>query len=254
MFAVVPLAIYQTNYVWLLQVRGETWVVDPGDAAPIIQHLERQGCAPSGVLITHNHWDHVTGLKQLLQRYPMPVFGPAKAKLEQITHPLAEGDALELGGLEVQVWETPGHTEDHLCYYLSQPGALFCGDTLFAAGCGRLLGGTADQLYDSLQRIGRLPEHTEIYCAHEYTLANIDFALAVEPSNLALHARQRQSQALREAQLPTLPSTVELEHATNPFLRVHLPWVQQAASAYCGRSIEGPRAAFAALRHWKNHY
>lgn len=250
---VIP--IYQDNYVWCLLTETETWVVDPGDHKPVLDYLERTGRTLSGILITHHHWDHVTGIVSLVKAANphAPVIGPS-FEIAGVTRLAKEGDQINIGAYQILVWETPGHTRDHLSYYLPQPGYLFCGDTLFAAGCGRLFDGTMEQLYASLQRIASLPPQTQIYCTHEYTLANLDFALAVEPSSQALKQRQQYSIQLRQNGTPTIPVDLGTELATNPFLRIREQSVQQAVKKAANLQESDYFLIFSELRKWKNRY
>lgn len=258
-FRVEPIPIYEDNYVWLLHIGGATWVVDPGDHVPVREALLRQNRQPNGILVTHGHWDHVTGIAPLVQAFagntvPIPVYGSPLCQHPAIDHPVREGDRIELGGLTAEVWETPGHTRDHLSFYIPAIDSLFCGDTLFAAGCGRLFDGPMEQLYHSLKRIATLPRHTKIYCTHEYTLANIEFALAVEPDSVALHQRQQDCRALRDAGQPSLPTNLAAELATNPFLRTRQPSVQRSVKKSTSLTANDDFLIFSELRKWKNRY
>lgn len=226
-------------------------IVDPGSAAPVLNCLQERTLNPRGILITHHHYDHVDGVNTLLQHYDMPVYGPAGSAIKGINHPLQAGDRVSPAeSLILEVLATPGHTRDHIAYYGN--GMLFCGDTLFAGGCGRLFDGTAEQLNASLQQLAHLPEETQLYCAHEYTLANLRFASKVEPHNIALQQRLAATIELRQRHVPTLPSTLSLELATNPFLRCHIPAVRHAAESFSKRELPTPAAVFIALRYWKD--
>ncbi|EMR12421.1 hydroxyacylglutathione hydrolase [Methylophaga lonarensis MPL] len=219
---------FEDNYIWLIQSEhsAETMIVDPGSAEPVLRKLQTLELEPVAILITHHHHDHVGGIRQLRQSYAdLPVFGPRQEQIPEMSHPLAEHSGLSLHPAfpAVQILDTPGHTAGHISYLLD--GKLFCGDTLFAGGCGRLLGGTAEQLYASLLRLRQLPAHTEIYCAHEYTLNNLLFALSIEPDNQALHLRLAHCRQLRAHDLSTVPSRLADELQTNPFLRCDQPSV-----------------------------
>lgn len=251
---ILPIPAFRDNYIWALWADDRLAVVDPGEAAPVTAFMEREGLTLAAVLITHRHNDHVGGVAELLARQPgIPVFGPANETIPGRTHALANGDAVDLGPLgRYRVMDIPGHTEGHIAYV--GEGTLFCGDTLFAAGCGRLLGGTALQLHASLGRLASLPGETRVYCAHEYTLSNLRFARAVEPDNAALITRQRTCTALREQGVPTVPSTIEAELATNPFLRCTQPAVRASAEQEAKSALKDDLAVFTALRAWKDTF
>ena len=253
---VLAVPAFQDNYLWLLHDdERRAWVVDPGDPAPIEAALHARGLSLFGVLITHHHFDHTGGALQLAERYDCAIYGPANSPFEGITAPLEDGAVLALGSTPFTVLTVPGHTLDHIAYYSAEAGLLFCGDTLFAGGCGRMFEGTAPQMHGSLARLAALPEDTAVYCAHEYTLANLRFAKAVEPHNAALLARIDEAEALRAAGTPTVPTSIALERATNPFLRTEAPSVRQALAAQ-DASLEHaePSACFAALRGWKDRF
>ncbi len=264
MLTISPIPAFSDNYIWHLERKGEHWVVDPGDAGPVIDAL---GDSPlSGILITHHHLDHTGGIAQLSSRYQCPVYGPGSIK--GVTEPLADGDRCEVLGLPLVVMDVPGHTLDHLALLLEEDGSgsssqgtpqlhLFCGDTLFAAGCGRLFEGTPAQMYTSLSKLAALPPETRVYCAHEYTLANLRFAEAAEPGNTAIQNRIAETQALRADKRPTLPSTIGEELATNPFLRCHIPAVARRAAnhgANGGVEDSDEVEVFARLRRWKDNF
>jgi hydroxyacylglutathione hydrolase len=255
--SVLTVPAFKDNYLWLIHDGMNAAVVDPGDAAPIMASLEEHGLTLTAILLTHHHADHIGGVPALLDRFDVPVFGPRKDGIEGITVALGEGDRVTVPGLglELAVLDVPGHTLGHIAYVRTTPGLhwLFCGDTLFAGGCGRLFEGTPGQMAASLDKLAALPEDTEVYCAHEYTLSNLRFALAVEPANEALKLRLRDESAKRAADLPTVPSSIGLERRTNPFLRYRKPAVAASLVA-AGKLAEGaaPVDAFAALREWKN--
>jgi hydroxyacylglutathione hydrolase len=254
MVQVVPVAAFKDNYVWTLRNATHAAVVDPGEAQPVLDYLRREKLALAAILATHHHADHVGGIAGLLGHYEVPVYGPKHEPIATLTRPVAEGDTVRLPelGVTFSVLDIPGHTRAHIAYYGA--GALFCGDTLFACGCGRLFEGTAEQMYASLAKLTALPDDTKVYCGHEYTLANIGFAKAVEPGNRALTEREARDRRLREAGKPTLPSTLRDEKATNPFLRCREPAVIESANKYLGARVADPVRVFAAIRDWKNRF
>lgn len=253
MFDTIPIPAFKDNYIWLLRQGAAAVVVDPGDAAPVLAVLARERLSLEAILITHHHADHQGGVAQILAHAPAAVFGPAAESITGLTQPLHGGETLRLPrlGAEFRVLPVPGHTAGHLAYYGA--GRLFCGDTLFGCGCGRLFEGTPAQMAGSLARIEALPDETEVFCAHEYTQMNLRFALAVEPRNAALRRRADATALARAQGLPTVPSTLALEKATNPFLRCREPAVIAAARAHGARD-ESPVAVFAAIRAWRNDF
>ncbi len=253
-----PVPAFEDNYVWVLHDGGHAAVVDPGDAAPVLAFLRANNLQLDAIICTHHHGDHVGGVDALLDqlhlRGKIPVYGPAGEDIPSCTHALKEGDqiAIESLGLAFTVIDVPGHTAGHIAYYGGD--MLFCGDTLFACGCGRLFEGTAEQMQHSLAKLAALPPHTRMYCAHEYTMGNIAFAEAVEPDNGDLKLRKAFCAAKRHRKEPTLPSTIGLELATNPFLRWGVPSVQEAARSR-GVPLGAPaHLVFAAIREWKNNF
>ena len=233
-------------------------VVDPGDAEPVVAYLAAEGLELEAILVTHRHPDHVGGVADLAKQFGAPVLGPALEPIPARTRALADGEDVELPALAARfaVMHIPGHTLGHIAFAGEVGGqpVLFCGDTLFAGGCGRLFEGTPAQMHASLARLAALPGATQVYCGHEYTLANLRFAQAVEPESRALAARIVREQAKRARDLPTLPSTIDEERATNPFLRAHVAEVRAAAERHAGRSLDGEVAVLAAVRRWKDDF
>lgn len=256
MFEVTPVAILGDNYVWLVRPAGAPTavVVDPGEAAPVIAELERRGLGVEAVLITHHHGDHVGGVVGLLERHPAPLWAPAGEVVEGADHRVGDGDQIVLfgGRLSLDVVHVPGHTAGHVAYLAT--GLALVGDTLFAGGCGRVFEGTPEQMFASLERLAALAGGTRIYCAHEYTVANLRFAAEVEPHNHALADRIRAAAALRQQGQPTVPSTLDLERATNPFLRCREATVTAAAGRHAGRPVAPGVDTFAVVRSWKDGF
>ncbi|WP_265942991.1 hydroxyacylglutathione hydrolase [Dechloromonas sp. A34] len=249
MFDVSFIPAFKDNYIWLLTQGSSAFVVDPGEAAPVLARLEADGLRLEGILITHHHGDHQGGVGELKAHYKPEVFAPAKESITGCTRPLDGGERIEVLGQTLQVMAVPGHTLGHIAYYA--PGLLFCGDTLFGAGCGRLFEGTPAQMAASLDSFAALPDETLIYCAHEYTEMNLRFALAVEPDNLALRQRVTRVAAQRAAGLPSVPSTLAEEKATNPFLRSGEAAVI-AAGLQHDAVDRSKTAIFSAIRGWRN--
>nr|WP_010101674.1 hydroxyacylglutathione hydrolase [Verminephrobacter aporrectodeae] len=251
-------AAFADNYIWMLHDGRQALAVDPGDAAPVAQTLERLGLQLQALLITHHHADHVGGVDALRAATGAIVHGPARERIAPPLERLAQGDTAHALGLRFAVIDVPGHTAGHIAYYCPQVDAaplLFCGDTLFSGGCGRLFEGTPAQMLDSLDRLAALPGDTRVCCTHEYTLANLKFACAVEPGNAALLDYSRHCAALRAQHQPTLPSCIALEREINPFLRVRQAAVAQAVQGYDARvQRDDAVAVFAALREWKNDF
>jgi len=251
---VEPIPAFNDNYIWLLVRGSEAAVVDPGDADPVLQRLRQRGLNLTAILVTHHHGDHVGGVEELAQTSGARVYGPRAEPIPACDVPLAGGDRLEVLGTTFEVLDVPGHTRGHIAYHAPAQRWLFCGDTLFAGGCGRLFEGTAGQMTESLARLACLPAETRVYCAHEYTLSNLRFALAVEPDNSALRARQQACIARRERDEPTVPSTIGEERATNPFLRCDMPAVRRLAQERAGAPLATTAEVFAVLRQWKNTF
>jgi len=253
-YSIEPIPAFADNYFWLIARGGDAAVVDPGDAQPVLQRLQQRMLRLTDILVTHHHGDHVGGVTALVQASGARVWGPRRETIPSRVVALADGERIEVLSMEFEIIDVPGHTLGHIAYHAPQRQWLFCGDTLFGAGCGRLFEGTAEQMTTSLGRLAALPDATEVFCAHEYTLSNLRFALAVEPDNRALLERQRACAALRQRGLPTLPSTIAEERATNPFLRCDVPAVQRAAAARAGSEPATSTEVFAVLRQWKNAF
>jgi hydroxyacylglutathione hydrolase len=252
MLHIIP--AFTDNYLWLLATPAGAWAVDPGDAAPVQAVLDRHGLQLAGILITHHHPDHVGGLARLVGNTKIPVYGPAE-NIAGITTIAGGGEKLDLPGIgTAQVIATPGHTRGHIAWHLPAQDLLFCGDTLFSSGCGRLFEGTPEQMHASLSRLSALPDATRVCCAHEYTQANLRFALAVEPGNTAITERIREVGRLRESGQPSVPSLLANERRWNPFLRCDEPVVIAAAAAHAGRPLAAGAATFAVLRAWKDSF
>lgn len=267
MLKIRPVPGFSDNYIWMLQQEGssQALVVDPGDASRLVPLLESEAIDLVAVLITHQHIDHVGSVAKLVERYPeLAVYGPKQSVVSRtrfgpeypipnlISHPLSEEDQIVIESLGVvfRVIGLPGHTLDHIGYF--GEGVLFCGDTLFGCGCGRIMGGDKELFESSLAKIAELPANTQIYCAHEYTLDNIGFAKWVEPNNPGLQQRDEDDMSKQEKGIPTVPSSLELELKTNPFLRYKVPAVKLAAENFIGRKLETDADVFAAIREWKD--
>ncbi len=253
MFDIAAIPALQDNYIWVIHDDLHAAVVDPGDAAPVLAFLNERGLQLEAILCTHRHADHIGGIAELRGVYNVPVYGRRHPNNPHITDELREGDKLRFEGVGIQfdIIEIPGHVDDHIAYLA--PGMVFCGDVLFGAGCGRNFEGTKAQLHHSLQRLANLPDATRVYCAHEYTAANLRFALACEPDNPAEKQRIATTQQLRAANQITLPSTIALEKATNPFLRCTQPEIIRTLQQR-GLSDTSELGVFTAMREWKNHF
>lgn len=256
MLTIEPIPAFTDNYIWMLSAHGRAVVVDPGDAQPVLKVLEQRGLQLDAILITHWHPDHSGGVPILCTQRNVPVYGPAAeaARFKGLTQPLQQGSSVRLDSLnlELQTLEIPGHTHGHIA--LHGAGLLFCGDTMFSAGCGRLFEGTATQMHASLSRLAALPDDTAVYCGHEYTLANLAFAAAVEPKNPCIADDIRRVHALRSLNKPSLPSRIGHEKRINPFLRCADAGVRAAAEHHTGTVLATEVEVFAALRKWKDNY
>lgn len=250
---VLPILAFNDNYIWAIVHKGKAIVVDPGDAKPVQHFLQQHQLRLAGILITHWHADHTGGIASLLQNYPdIAIIGP-KHEAIPANRLIEEEQEITLAGINFQTLEVPGHTLEHIAFYQKENGWLFCGDTLFAAGCGRIFEGTPEMMLSSLNKLAALPDDTQIYCAHEYTVSNLHFAQAVEPNNSAIQKRLQQCIALREKQHPTLPSTLAIERKTNPFLRADKKDVAQTALNE-GAKSDNVLDVFTLLREWKNNF
>lgn len=256
MHKVSPVKAFSDNYIWLLEAMDapRALVVDPGDAEPILEVLAQRQLELVAILVTHHHADHVGGVARLVESTGARTFGPAGEHLPIECERLSGGQQLQLDSLDLtfEIIDVPGHTRGHIAYHAA--GMLFCGDTLFSAGCGRLFEGTAAQMLASLDALAALPPDTRVYCAHEYTLSNLRFAAAVEPDNSRLSQWRQAAEALRLKDLPTLPTTLELELQVNPFMRVRSAAVRAAAEAHAGHSLRTAEEVFATVRGWKDGF
>jgi len=254
MHEITPIPALKDNYIWMITRPGRdaALIVDPGEARPVLEVLRQRHLTLIGILVTHHHWDHTDGISELLEHFPVPVYGPARDNVPTCTHPLSQGDHFKIPELECEfsVLDIPGHTLGHIAFV--GLGGVFCGDTLFSAGCGRIFEGTPEQMFQSLQALAQLPVETKVYCAHEYTQANLQFAKTVEPNNKTMLAHNDTCAALRAQQQPTLPSTIQLENAINPFLRCDETSVRSSVVKKVGHTLDSPLAVFTALREWKN--
>ena len=258
MLMISPIPAFEDNYIWMLHIPSskDVFVVDPGDAAAVETKLADTGLNLAGILITHHHHDHTGGVAELTHNRSIAVYGPDNPAISGITHRLKDGDTIHANNIRFTIIATPGHTLDHIAYFteFGDSPALFCGDTLFVGGCGRLFEGTAQQMYASLMRLAALPDNTRIYCAHEYTQANLQFALAVEPDNPILQQQVQQVARLRTNNRPTVPSILSQELATNPFLRSDQPAVIQAARDRGGDADSSPAEVLGIIRAWKDNF
>jgi hydroxyacylglutathione hydrolase len=255
MTTVLPIAAFSDNYIWLLCDHKQRYaaIVDPGDAQPVITALEQKNIQPVAILITHFHHDHIGGVTRLLEEYPhLPVYGPNNEAIPTLTDKVTHADIIDLPQINSQllVLDTKGHTAGHISYYTNN--RLFCGDTLFANGCGRVFDGTVEDLHHSLEQIANLPPETKIYCAHEYTLDNIGFAKWVEPENNDLLEREAQCWKLIDNNKPTVPTLLSDELKTNPFLRCNKKTVIQHAEKFAGKTLLNSTEVFRAIRQWKD--
>ncbi|MDH5648936.1 MAG: hydroxyacylglutathione hydrolase [Gammaproteobacteria bacterium] len=257
MIRVLYVKAFDDNYIWLIQQAESNYVVvvDPGDEIPVIKLLERENLVPAAIFCTHHHWDHVGGVTELRSQYHnIPVFGPANENIAEVTHPVRDGDQIDLDKLKLKfkVIGVPGHTRGHVAYF--GHGMLFCGDCLFSGGCGRLFEGTAEEMHQSLSRLAALPTDTQVYCAHEYTASNLRFGRTVEPKNPAIHTHIKEITRLDKEHQPSLPSTIGLELEINPFLRTNVDTVKQAACRHSGKDLTSDIEVLAEIRRWKDNF
>jgi hydroxyacylglutathione hydrolase len=259
MIKIEPIPAFDDNYIWCLydDQSRKAVVVDPGDANPVIDFLSEKSIDLAGIFITHHHFDHTGGIDALLENNDIPVYGPVNNAIPQISQPLTDQDTLNVLGIDFEVISVPGHTLDHISLYSSGSSLgplVFCGDTLFAGGCGRIFEGNPAMMFNSLSKLAKLPSETKVYCTHEYTMANLKFAAAVEPNNHVLQQRLIDDGSLRDSLLPTLPSTIEKELLTNPFLRCEDESVISAATLHSSQETKDPVEVFTVIRAWKDNF
>ncbi|MBU6460144.1 MAG: hydroxyacylglutathione hydrolase [Proteobacteria bacterium] len=254
MLTIIPVPAFMDNYIWMLTRNGYAVAIDPGDAQVVIDWLEKTGHQLSAILNTHHHQDHTGGNAKLQERFQIPIYGPANDPIPALTRKLKEGDSLGLDeiSLTLRVIDIPGHTLGHIGYI--GDNFVFCGDTLFAAGCGRVFEGTPAMMLASLDKLASLPNATKVYCAHEYTLSNLQFALQIEPQNQDLQLFNKQSEILRKQNLPTIPTTIETEKKINPFLRCRAQNVATTAHKLYAANVHDPVSVFSSLREAKNSF
>ena len=249
------LPAFKDNYLWLIIHPDipEALVVDPGDSKPVLDALNSQGLSLAGILITHKHHDHIGGIQELLEKFKVPVFAGPIENIPRMTHPVLEKKSIHIKHWpSIKVIEVPGHTLGHVAYLMGS--YLFCGDTLFGAGCGRLFEGTPAQMVESLNKIKSLPEDTLIYCAHEYTLKNLSFAEFLEPENIKIKSRIREAEDLIAQGKPSVPFSLKIEKETNPFLRCDQKTIKEAVEQKCGQRCETEIEIFRYLREWRNEW
>ncbi len=248
---------FRDNYIWMIESGSQAVLVDPGDATPVLNTFKQRKLKLAGILLTHKHNDHTGGVANLLKKNDVPVYGPANDGIPTVTHPLKEGDTVTfdaLSGLKFSVLDVPGHTLGHIAYYAESQKWLFCGDLLFGAGCGRIFEGTPAQMFESINKAAALPDDTLVYAGHEYTIPNLKFAAAVEPDNPAIPERVKACMEKRRKYMPTLPSTIAEEKATNPFMRADRATVIDRMASLEKLSEKTPVAAFTAIREWKDNF
>jgi hydroxyacylglutathione hydrolase len=256
MLEIIPVTALKDNYIWMLvnKINRCVAVIDPSEHEPVLEFIQSRNLNPVAILITHHHWDHVGGIIALTKKYTVPVYTPKKELVEGSTNPVGEGDIISLSelGLNISLLDVPGHTSGAVAYYTEK--MVFSGDTLFTAGCGRLFEGSPAQMYSSLSKIKELPNETLVYCGHEYTVSNLQFAAAVESDNRTIQKRLDKARKTREQNQPTVPATLEIEKQTNPFLRCSEQSVINTASMRVGRTLDNPIEVFATIRIWKDSF
>jgi hydroxyacylglutathione hydrolase len=255
MINIEPIKAFDDNYIWLMTTNEGSIVIDPGESINLLSTIKQKNINLDAILITHHHYDHTGGIEELLMKYPnLKVYGPNN-NVDLIKSRLVDGELINVIGINFEVIEIPGHTLDHIAYYanINNSPILFCGDTLFAGGCGRVFEGTFDQMYESLMKLKKLPKNTRIYCGHEYTVNNLKFAKVVEPDNIDLITRYNEALKLRKNNIPTLPSTISIELKTNPFLRAEENNVQKIISNKFKTGFS-EKEIFSALRQWKDNF
>jgi hydroxyacylglutathione hydrolase len=249
-----PIAAFSDNYIWCIESGTQAWVVDPGCAESVATYLEENDLDLAGILITHHHADHTGGIGQLMQNLEIPIIGPANCQNKGVNQVINDGQTIEVFGVEFECLAIPGHTLDHIAFYSASQAILFCGDTLFAGGCGRIFEGNPAMMWQSLNRLCVLPEDTKVFCAHEYTTANLVFAAAVDGNNPDLIRRISDVANLRQQNIPTVPTTIGLELRTNPFLRAPQPELKNAAEMASQRQLSEAVDVFTELRAYKDRF
>ncbi|GJM04761.1 MAG: hydroxyacylglutathione hydrolase [marine bacterium B5-7] len=256
MLEIIPLPALKDNYIWLLKNKKSRHIaiVDPSEAAPVLNVIKSEGLIPIAIMITHHHWDHVGGIAGITEQFDIPVYTPKTEIVAGSTNPVGEGDIISLLelNLRLEILDVPGHTSGAIAYYTDD--MVFSGDTLFTAGCGRMFEGTPPQMHASLSKFKTLPDSTLLYCGHEYTASNLKFAASVEPDNTIIHKRLQHVEKLRNSNQPTVPATLADEKQTNPFLRCEMNDVIMAANHFSGKNLIEPYEVFAALRQWKDNF
>lgn len=252
MLTISSISALKDNYIWVIEnLDKHCIVVDPGDAAPVLEALKRNHLKLDAIFLTHHHYDHTDGVAELVQHFPkIAVYGPASSKMPEVTHPVSDKDVFTILDTQFTISAIPGHTLEHICYYTK--GMLFCGDTLFSVGCGKIFEGTPEQMYQSLSLIASLPDETKVYCAHEYTQANIRFALVADPNNAELKQYSDKIDKLRSKGKSSLPSTIGIEKNINPFLRTAQETIRSTIKKRT--NVQTDVDTFAALRRWKDEF